>query len=164
PRDALLIIEPAAWDIGCSILYGPSGVDAAFQALRRNERRAVPKDEPVVVHLGDSMTFGEGVDWKETFPAVLDARQTDLRHANYGVWAVGTDFEYLLLQKVLAVHRVAMVVLHVYVGNDIYDIDRPYACCDAGPLLDYQAEGPAGRCAQARWRFTIGSRLNHSPP
>jgi lysophospholipase L1-like esterase len=84
-------------------------------------------------------------------------------HANYGVWAVGTDFEYLLLQKILAEHAPVRVVLYVYVGNDIFEIDRPYECCAAGPLIEYRPEGPAARCPEARWRFTLASRLGHSP-
>jgi len=161
PEDALFVLSPAAWDAGCSVLYGPAGVDDEIGLLRRASI-SPRKPGPLVVHLGDSMTFGDGVPKEATFPALLDARQPNVAHANYGVWAVGTDFEYLLLQKVLA-ERPAMVVLHVYVGNDIYDIDRPYACCDAGPLLDYAQGVPSARCPSARWRFPLALRLSRSP-
>jgi hypothetical protein len=145
PEAASFIVRPGAWDAGCTVLYGPGGVDGELRDLRHESHHVQSKAGPLVVHLGDSMTFGEGVREVEAFPAVLDARQPDVVHANYGVWAVGTDFEYLLLQKILAAHRPAMVVLHVYVGNDIFDIDRPYECCEAGPLLDYPPSGPAAR-------------------
>jgi lysophospholipase L1-like esterase len=165
PDKAALVLEPAAWDAGCSVLYEAADVDQDVHVLRRIPSRPKLREHaPLVVHLGDSMTYGEGVAEEETFPALLDARQPTVIHRNYGVWAVGTDFEYLLLQRILEVHSPTMVVLHVYLGNDIYDIDRPYACCDAGPLLDYSEGEPIARCVSARWRFPLTLRLGRSPP
>jgi hypothetical protein len=165
PSEAALIFKPSVWDAGCSVLYGSASVENGVRALRHGSAsRHVRKDAPLVVHLGDSMTYGEGVSDEETFAALLDARQPAVMHRNYGVWAVGTDFEYLLLRRILAEQTPAMVVLHVYVGNDVYDIDRPYACCDAGPLLDYGPGGPTARCASARWSFPLTFRLSRSPP
>jgi hypothetical protein len=160
PGTAAFIFNEPEWDKGCVALYASANVDEDLHVLRRQpgDRRA-----PLVVHLGDSMTFGDGVNAEETFSALLNARQGDVAHANYGVWAVGTDFEYLLLQRILAAHSPAMVVLHIYAGNDVYDIDRPYVCCDAGPLLDYREDGPAARCPTARWRHSLGYRLGSSP-
>jgi hypothetical protein len=118
---------------------------------------------PLVVHLGDSMTFGTGVDADEAFPALLDRRHPQTAHASYSVWAVGTDFEYLLLGKILAVHTPALVVLHVFLGNDVYEMDRPYECCDMGPLLDYPRSGPTARCSEPRWGFSVRAYLGRSP-
>jgi hypothetical protein len=165
PHTAALILEPAAWDAGCSVLYGTGGVDDDVHVLRgAPSDSAARRSAPLVVHLGDSMTYGEGVNAEETFAALLDARQTGRRHRNYGVWAVGTDFEYLLLRRVLAEHSPVTVVVHVYTGNDIHDIDRPYACCEAGPLLVYEPGGPRPRCEDARWSFPLAYRLSRSPP
>jgi lysophospholipase L1-like esterase len=162
---ATLIFEPAAWDAGCAVLYTAESVDDDVHVLRRPQPNRKSRQHPrLVVHLGDSMTYGEGVRGDETFPALLDARQPTALHRNYGVWAVGTDFEYLLLQRILAEHSPSVVVLHVYVGNDIRDIDRPYACCEAGPLLDYAADGPIARCESAQWSFPLAYRLSRSPP
>lgn len=165
PEAAVYAARPDAWDVGCSVLYGAAGLDGEIGKLRYGSPSAMQKKpgRPLVVHLGDSMTFGDGVAEDEAFPALLDAGSADVVHANYGVWAVGTDFEYLLLQKILAAHAPALVVLHVYVGNDIFDVDRPYECCAAGPLVDYRPEGPVARCPEARWRFTLASRFGHSP-
>jgi lysophospholipase L1-like esterase len=165
PGEAALVFKPAAWDAGCLVLYGAGSVDDDVHVLRRSPPdSSARRHRPLVVHLGDSMTFGEGVGDAEAFPALLHARHPTVVHRNYGVWAVGTDFQYLLLRRVLAEHSPAMVVLHIYVGNDIYDIDRPYACCDAGPLLEYGPDGPAPRCERAHWSFPLGFRLSRSPP
>lgn len=165
PGRAALLFDRAAWDAGCSVLYDAASVDDDVHVLRRvapNEKTR--QHPPLVVHLGDSMTYGEGVGAEETFVALLDARQPAVVHRNYGVWAVGTDFQYLLLQRILDEHSPAMIVLHVYAGNDIHDIDRPYACCDAGPLLDYDADGPVARCDPASWSIPLAMRLGRSPP
>ena len=163
PDQAALVFEPAAWDAGCSVLYA-ANVDEDVHVLRPVTSGAKERQHPpLVVHLGDSMTYGEGVKADETFAALLDARQRTVQHRNYGVWAVGTDFEFLLLQRILDLHSPALVVLHVYVGNDVYDIDRPYACCEAGPLLDYGPDGPIVRCEHAQWSLPVAFRLSRSP-
>lgn len=114
--------------------------------------------------LGDSMTFGWGLPEADAFPARLGELQPTVTHANYGVCSVGTDFEYLLLQQILADHAPAVVVLHVYVGNDVYDIDRPYECCAGRPLLDYSSTTLRAACDVPRWGFTLTARVSRSPP
>ena len=115
PDVAVYAAKPAAWDAGCSVLYGAAGLDGEISKLRRHEPRSWSRKKhgALVMHLGDSMTFGDGVAEDEAFPALLDARSPDIVHANYGVWAVGTDFEFLLLQKILAEHAPVRVVQHV---------------------------------------------------
>jgi lysophospholipase L1-like esterase len=165
PADARLLFAPAAWDAGCAVLYEAADVDDDVHVLRPPPRYIKTREHaPLIVHLGDSMTYGEGVRAEEAFPALLDARQPAVTHRNYGVWAVGTDFQFLLFERILEAHSPAMVVLHVYPANDIYDIDRPYACCDAGPLLEYGPDGLTARCTAARWRLPLGFRLSRSPP
>jgi len=150
-------------DVGCSVLFDAPDVDAKMRELHASPRPPVPKAGPIVAHVGDSMTFGYGVDERHAFPALLNSRDENAVHVNYGVWAVGTDFEYLLVQRIVAVNRPALVVLHVYAGNDIYDIDRPYECCDGGPLLHYAADGVRPACPTARWRTTWRARLARAP-
>ncbi len=163
-ENAALVFEPEAWDAGCSVLYAED-IEADLHVLRRTKPNPKTRQHaPLIVHLGDSMTYGEGVKAEETFPALLDARQTTAVHRNYGVWAVGTDFEYLLLLSILDTHSPAMVIVHVYAANDIYDIDRPYACCDAGPLLEYDPDWVAARCVDASWQLSLSFRLSRSPP
>jgi hypothetical protein len=164
PEGASFFIPAAAWDVGCTVLYGSVGVETSLHVLHGDGALPPRQRQPLVVHLGDSMTFGYGVREEQTFPALLDRLQPEVGHANYGVWAVGPDFEYLLLQKLLATQRPALVVLHVYVGNDVYDLDRAYACCEGGPLLDYAADGPRARCPTPRWAFPLAVRLARSPP
>jgi lysophospholipase L1-like esterase len=156
PEDATFVLGPGSWDGGCMALYRPAG--------KRSGHFRDAASTGAVVHLGDSLTFGSGVGETEAFPALLDARATGTRHVNFGVWAVGTDFEYLLMEKILAEQTPAMVVLHVYAGNDISDIDRPYECCDGGPLLTYETGVPMARCSTPRWGISLASRAGRSPP
>ena len=156
PEGATFFMPPSVWDAGCTVLYGDAGVESALRGLHRNSPLPPRQREPLVVHLGDSMTFGDGVREDETFPALLDRLRPDIGHANYGVPGVGTDFEYLLLQKILATQRPALVVLHVYVGNDVYDIDRSYACarrgrCSTTPPM-VRARAAPGHAGRFRWR------------
>jgi hypothetical protein len=148
--------RPRELDGGCKARYRPAG--------KRAGRFRDVASTGAVVHLGDSLTFGSGVGETEAFPALLDERATGARHVNFGVWAVGTDFEYLLMEKILAEQTPAMVVLHVYAGNDISDIDRPYECCDGGPLLTYETGVPRARCSTPRWGISLASRAGRSPP
>ena len=164
PEEASFLLRPGGWDIGCGPLFGAAGVDQELAQLRDEAAPERHKSGPLVVHLGDSMTFGTGVHDGEAFPELLDRRHPGVVHANYGVWAVGTDFEYLLLQRILAAHTPALVVLHVFLGNDVYEIDRPYECCEMGPLLAYPPSGPTPRCSTARWGFTLAAYLGRSPP
>jgi hypothetical protein len=57
-----------------------------------------------------------------------------------------------------------MVILNVYVGNDVSDIDRLYECCAGGPLLDYSSSGLTARCPEPHWGIALASRLGRSPP
>lgn len=163
PAEASFILAPGTWDIGCGPLFG-ADVDQAIAALRSPPRPPIRTRGPLVVHLGDSMTFGHGVTGEAAFPTLLDERHPEVAHANYGVSAVGTDYEYLLLQRILSAHAPAFVVLHVFLGNDIYEIDRPYECCASGPLLDYQVDGPVPRCSSARPGIALARYLGRSPP
>lgn len=158
PSAASLVFDAASWDGACETLF-----DAA-RARRARGALVPPFDpRPTVAHFGDSMTFGAGVDEAEAFPALLGAREPGVAHLNFGVPNVGTDYEYLLAGAVLARRPVGSVVVHFFVGNDAYDVDAPYECCDDGPLLDYAGDGARARCPSPRWRIGRRTRLATSP-
>lgn len=77
--------------------------------------------------VGDSFTFGLGVDDDETFVALLDHRQKDgRRFVNYGVPGYSTDQAYLLIRQQVVFLKPAGILLCVYLGNDLFDNLRPY--------------------------------------
>jgi hypothetical protein len=78
-----------------------------------------------VLLLGDSITFGTGVDEAETFAERLGAVSPALLGVNLGVSGYGTDQELLLLEREGFAFRPDAVVLNVCVGNDAFDNALP---------------------------------------
>ena len=119
---------------------------------------------PLVLHLGDSMIersrHGGGAGVVE----LLQARDRDAVHINAGFAGTGTDFQLALARRLAPTIKPRLIVLWVYGGNDLADLDRPYACCDQGPLLDWTATPPASLCAEPRWNIGLRTRMARSPP
>lgn len=89
--------------------------DAEFTLERRPGLRRV-------VALGDSFTFGVAVDYGERFTELLEELAPDLEVLNLGVNAYGTDQELLLLENEGLRYRPDVVLLTVFLGNDLEDI------------------------------------------
>jgi len=125
---------------------------------------------PCALWLGDSFTFGFGVDDGMTFADRLDAaRAGGLRHVNLGTPGYSTDQEILLLEKRIAEFDARFVGLAVYLGNDLIDNQlvfplqaataKPYFELRGGDLVRRnkpvpQAIKPAGERARG-----FGARL-----
>ncbi len=86
---------------------------------------AGPVPEEAVTLLGDSFTFGLGVDEGETFADRLNADHPRTRFFNRGVPGYSTDQERLLLDELPPELR-RRVLLVVYLGNDLVDNTRTY--------------------------------------
>lgn len=75
-----------------------------------------------LVVVGDSFTFGVGVDDGERYTEVLEQTSADLEVANLGMNAVGTDQELLILER----HGLALapdfVLCQVLEDNDFTDV------------------------------------------
>lgn len=76
-------------------------------------------------YLGDSFTFGMGVNDAETFTEILASRGT-AQHLNFGVPGYSTDQEVLYLEEKVARFQPDVVVLMVYLANDLIDNLGPY--------------------------------------
>jgi hypothetical protein len=94
---------------------------------RRVGRECLPanSDGPVrrpprLVFLGDSFTFGWGVEAKSSFACVL-ARQAGVRVTNLGVAGYGTDQEYLVFEASVAALAPDVVVLTFWM-NDPWEV------------------------------------------
>ena len=95
-----------------------------------------------VLLLGDSLTFGTGVDDGETFAAQLAKLAPALEPLNLGVSGYGTDQELLLLEREGLPLRPAVVVLDVCVGNDVFDNALPvYVYDGVTPKPYFTVEG-----------------------
>jgi lysophospholipase L1-like esterase len=78
-----------------------------------------------VLLLGDSITFGTGVEDALTFAARLAVHAPSLQPINLGVSGYGTDQELLLLEREGFAMGPTVVVLNVCVGNDALDNALP---------------------------------------
>ena len=155
-----------------SFLFGPSSFDGACRCLYPSDEgshiatlvadaESLPARSRRVVHVGDSMVEGSGVPFDANFTYLLEQKRPDERHINLGVPSVAPDF-YLQLLRVWAPRlKPDLVVVHLFVGNDITQMGRPYSCCGGGPLL---ASDLSWRCATPRLADGLGGVLARSPP
>lgn len=157
---ARFVWSPEALAPGCRALY-PAMYQPLAVAFADPARLAAA--ERVVLHVGDSMVEGSGLDPERElpFPDLLNAESDGAYHVNLGVGSVGPDYYVALLERWLATERRPdAVVVHLFSGNDATDVDRPYACCGGDRLLD--AAG-ALRCPEPAWSFPLSERLAHAP-
>lgn len=79
---------------------------------------------PLVLAIGDSTTFGWGVEEEETFVALLRKKlEADIR--NLGVTGYGTDQQLLLLRRSLSTQEPRLVIV-THTRNDVYEVQHDY--------------------------------------
>jgi lysophospholipase L1-like esterase len=77
--------------------------------------------------VGDSFTFGLGVNDADTFVSRLNAAAPDDElYLNFGVPGYSTDQEYILLRRRVFDFSPQAVVLVTYLGNDLFDNQLPF--------------------------------------
>ena len=81
-----------------------------------------PDGRPRLVVVGDSFTFGVGVDADERWTDVLEELVPGLDVVNLGMNAIGTDQELLVLERDGLRYGPALVVCQLYDGNDFRDV------------------------------------------
>jgi len=97
---------------------------------------------PVVLFVGDSFTFGWGVDQQRRFSEVVGRTLGDVRIVNAGHWMYAFDQQLVLLKELVARHRPAVVVqgfywLHVrtlYNHREVRDRDGALVAVEAPSL------------------------------
>ncbi len=88
---------------------------------------SAPAQPGLLVHafVGDSFTFGLGVDDDETFVELLNQRASELgRFLNFGVPGYSTDQEALLIEETVLARRPTVIWLVVCLANDFFDNQR----------------------------------------
>jgi hypothetical protein len=86
-----------------------------------------------VLWLGDSFTFGHGVDYEESFVGLIAGRSAEgVRHRNGGVAGYGMkQYREILDHRIERIGTPSRVIVVTYVGNDfhdcIWDKDLPVA-------------------------------------
>ncbi|MCP4577084.1 MAG: SGNH/GDSL hydrolase family protein, partial [Deltaproteobacteria bacterium] len=79
-----------------------------------------------VAFLGDSFTFGFGVNDHETFINRLNEKAPEDHYLNFAVPGYSTDQQFLLLRRRVFNFRPDVVVLVTYLGNDLFDNLLPF--------------------------------------
>jgi hypothetical protein len=113
-----------------------------------------------VVMLGDSITFGPGVDDSETFSDRLDSLPNGPEVVNLGVMGYGTDQELLKLEREGLAFAPDVVVLHFCLHNDFADNMLARALYDGvhpKPYFTYD-ESEHLRIHDAHLRTTLARR------
>ena len=116
--------------MGLRGLWPEPGNDSALITSRR-------------VLLGDSFTFGLGVNDDETFASLMNADDRQTRYLNAGVAGYSTDQEYLYLKAHLGEWQPDRVTLVVYLANDLLDntLAYPLQADMAKPFFSLTANG-----------------------
>lgn len=80
-------------------------------------------DKPEVMWLGDSFTFGHGVDYQDCWIGLLAAASdAGHRHCNTGVPGYGpTQYRAVLEDELAHGHKPAVVAAVTFLGNDFHD-------------------------------------------
>ncbi|MBL8198295.1 MAG: hypothetical protein JNJ67_05115 [Chromatiales bacterium] len=114
------------------------------QGLRgANWPRPTTSGSERIAVLGDSFTFGLGVNDDETFVQLLNAGGSGATYLNTGIAGYSTDQQLLYLKDRLATWQVDQLVLVVYLANDLLDnrLRFPLQAEMGKPLF---LTGPAG--------------------
>jgi lysophospholipase L1-like esterase len=120
-------------------------------------RNSRPAHADVVV-LGDSQTYGTGVDREQAWPAVL-GRQFGASVYNMATPNWGAAHNWLELDRALRLGP-RLIVLSVYLGNDLYDAFRlSTQNPDVGALVPAEALRDAHALEQREPLTTIGIQL-----
>jgi len=166
PWECRFVLEPwgeyAMEEEACKMLHPDEFPDRMRGRMHRagDARRRV-------LHVGDSLVYMTEPGGK-SFPELLSKMEPGTVHVNAGVPGMGPDYYYLLARRWLAKERFDLVVMHLFVGNDLGDMDDIRTCSDLGPLLDYEETG-AGLHAVPRfdgpeWGTFGGPPFMASPP
>ena len=97
------------------------------QGFREHQK---PSTTESIAVIGDSFTFGIGVNEENTFVSQLNKQmkqeQKTTQFRNYGVPGYSTDQEYLLINNLSRNKLITDTVLVVYLGNDLIDNQYPF--------------------------------------
>ena len=107
-------LRPGRWSLG------PRTVTANSRGIRGGDEHAQEKPAGVrrIVVIGDSFTFGEGVDDQDTFPSQLQARLgTGVEVINLGVHGYGHDQMLIRLREEGLRYAPDLVVLGYYADD-----------------------------------------------
>jgi hypothetical protein len=130
-------------EIVCSIAYG-AGYHGVVD-VSRERQEVFPDPVPTrvgasrrVLHVGDSMVYGANVLRNETFAADLERLEPQVQHLNGGVSGTSPDDYLVLVESWVKRVPVDRVVMYLFAGNDLINLDMPHPCSGWESLLNYE--------------------------
>jgi hypothetical protein len=157
------------WDVGIHIDgEGWRGHADGHQgrALESRAPQGPAPEGPAMVGLGDSMAFGWGVEFEESFLFLLEEqlrRAQPVRLVKAAVPGTGPGDQYRLLQSIWQRYEPRVVLLSFFVGNDFVDVQMGGAAqfdVEDGLLVRRSMGGESPSwLARARTRLIRSSHL-----
>ena len=128
----------------------PSGRTRAFRSTITTNSKGFRSPEPdpskkTLAVLGDSITFGYGVENEKTLPSQLQKLLPDYNFLNAGVPSYNLVQEAATYTQKIAPLNPAGLIL-VFYWNDLHDLE-PAVLADDGNLREKGQEGPSFHCA-----------------
>jgi hypothetical protein len=125
----------------------------------RDVERSLDKPPGVrrIIALGDSFTFGQGVDLHERFTELV-AERLGCEVVNLGACAFGTDQEVLAFEHEGSAYAPDVVLLTVFLGNDLDDIRNDRQAGWSKPWFRLRAGALELVPAERGWRMELRTR------
>jgi lysophospholipase L1-like esterase len=99
-----------------------------FMGFRKSlVQKNIAKNRIRVLVMGDSFTFGLGVEDDLTFVSLMNRDNPDTTFINGGVPGYAPDQQMLWLSKAVLSTQPDSIVFIIYLGNDLVDIGLPFA-------------------------------------
>jgi hypothetical protein len=164
PSSVQLFLQPT-WITECG---GREETELPFPdlyPLSHQERVPAQKGRPhAILHVGDSMIWGNPSPDSITYVGLLDATDSQASHINAGMPGTGPDYQYLLVSNWVQKVPVDAVVVHFTGTGDLRDMDLDHCFCGGGPILSYLDDGVAVNCPTPLTTANYSSRFLLSPP
>lgn len=106
---------------------GTAIVETNSQGFRDYEHKARKnRDKYRIVIVGDSFTWGHGVDNNETYSKILETYDKKIETINMAVGGYGTDQEYLTIMNKGLKYNPDMIILMYTVSTDVADVNTDF--------------------------------------
>jgi hypothetical protein len=96
------------------------------------EPRLRPREpeQPLVLHVGDSMVAGSFAGAEDSFSDQLNVIDHKRVHINAGIAATGPDYYLTIATRWSEVFDPTTVILHMFTGNDLSNIGHAFGFCE----------------------------------
>jgi hypothetical protein len=118
--DELGMILNPGWEGFISDLEYKTRIKINSDGIRDNEHQPDSSQKKIVV-VGDSFAFGLGVDFEDTFSAVLEKKVRDVEVIKAGISSYGAKQSLLMAKRMSDKYQPEIILFAFYEGNDFGD-------------------------------------------